>query len=104
MITRRYNFTLVKFHTFHEILKMANEKSRQHWLMKELPKVEGDKFPNEGDTFNCKCGLLMEFVEVGGDDGSGFTCASCDEQLWCIIDETKMTDKYDKEYYIWERT
>lgn len=84
------------------ILKMA--KQRKQWFQDNLPKVEGDKFPDEGDTFLCKCGLLMEFVEVGGDEGSGFTCHSCDNQLWCLLDETKMTDKYDKEHYVWEWT
>ena len=76
--------------------------ARKEWKIKDLPKVEGDDFPDEGDTFKCVCGLLMEFVVLGGDEGSGFQCNSCDSQLWCYLDESKMTDRYDKEAYRWE--
>jgi len=77
-------------------------KKRKEWKREDLPKIQDDKFPDEGDTLKCDCGLLMEFVVLGGDDGCGFSCNSCDNQLWCYVDESKMADRYDKESYFWE--
>lgn len=58
------------------------------WTGLRLPK-DGETFPAEGDVMDCnECRQRMKYTVLGGEEGAGFVCHDCDNQVWCYLDES----------------